>query len=110
MSLLDEIRAKAKTQIKTIVFPEGNEPRTVQAAAILKAEGLAEPILVGAPEKVCAAAEENGAEISGIRIVDPAESPDRPRYRNALYEIRKTKGISRRMRTDWFRIRCISAS
>ena len=94
MSLLDEIRAKAKTQIKTIVFPEGNEPRTVQAAAILKAEGLAEPILVGTPEKVHAAAKENGADIAGIRIVDPAESPDRPRYRDALYEIRKTKGIS----------------
>ncbi len=94
MSILEEIRAKAHKQIKTIVFPEGDELRTVKAAAVLKTEALAEPVLLGDPEKINAAAEENGADIAGIRIIDPADSPDRIRYRDALYEIRKQKGVS----------------
>ena len=94
MSLLDEIRAKARAQTKTIVFPEGDEPRTVQAAAILQAQKLVCPVLLGDPERIHVAAEENGADISGIRIMDPADSPERQRYRDELYAIRKRKGIS----------------
>ena len=94
MSILEEIRAKARKQIKTIVFPEGEEPRTVKAASVLKTEKFAEPVLLGEPAKINAAAEENGADIEGIRIIDPADSPDRIRYRDALYEIRRKKGIS----------------
>ena len=47
MGLIEMIRAKAREDKKTIVLPEGDEIRTVEAAAILKAEGLAEPVLLG---------------------------------------------------------------
>ena len=36
MGMVDEVKVKAKNCIKTIVLPEGDEPRTVQAAAIPK--------------------------------------------------------------------------
>ena len=39
MGLIDTIRAKAKANRKTIVLPEGDEPRTVSAAEILSREG-----------------------------------------------------------------------
>ena len=42
MSLIDTIRAKAKADVKRIALPEGDEPRTIKAAEILRAEGLAE--------------------------------------------------------------------
>ena len=46
MSLVDKIRAKARQRRTTIVLPEGDEPRTVAAAEIVRREGLAEPVLL----------------------------------------------------------------
>ena len=47
MRLIESIWTKARSKIRTIVLPEGDEPRTVAAAEILRKEGLAEPILIG---------------------------------------------------------------
>ncbi len=94
MSILDTIRAKARENVKSIVLPEGEESRTLQAAAILAREGLAKPILLGDPEKIRAAAEAAGLTLSGVTVIHPAESPDFDRYRDALYELRKNKGVT----------------
>lgn len=72
MKLMEAMRAKARANVKKIVFPEGDEPRTKEAASILKGEGLAEPILL-APEMTAA---------------------DAGRYASSLYELRKAKGIT----------------
>ena len=94
MSLMDRVKAKAKKEIKTIVFPEGDEIRTVQAAAILKKEGLAEPVLIGNVESICRVAKETGTDLSGIQMVDPLTSKKAKEYADALYEIRKNKGVT----------------
>jgi phosphate acetyltransferase len=94
MNFIDQVKTKAKSNVKTIVLPEGDEPRTVQAAAILKAEGIARPILLGSPEAIRKVAAEKGADIAGIDIVDPATSAEAPRYAEALYELRKAKGVT----------------
>ena len=93
MGFIDRVKAKARADVKTIVLPEGDEPRTVRAAATLKAEGIANPVLLGAEGKIAAVAAANGADIAGIRIVDPATSPDAGRYAEMLYELRKAKGV-----------------
>ena len=94
MSMIEKVKEKAKADIKRIVLPEGDELRTVQAAAFIAANGYAEPILIGDPEKVNAAAVETGADLTGIRIIDPETSQDAARYAEALYEIRKEKGVT----------------
>ncbi len=94
MSLIERIRERAKKNIKRIALPEGDEPRTVAAAARVKAEGLAEPVLIGSPEAVFAAAREIGADVGGIEIVDPASSPKAGEYAAALFEMRKAKGVT----------------
>jgi len=73
VTLIERIRAKAREQVKRIVLPEGDEPRTIEAAKIVAREGLAEPILL---------------------------TPDVMRekataYAEALYELRKAKGLTR---------------
>lgn len=92
--LIEKIKAKASSDIKRIVLPEGDERRTVQAAAILKKDGLAEPVLIGNPDSVKAAAAENGADITGIEIIDPATSDKASSYADTLYELRKAKGVT----------------
>jgi len=94
MSIIDKVKEKAKLNVKIIVFPEGDEQRTVQAAAILKKEGLAEPVLIGKEAAVKKAAEETGADIDGIRIIDPETSEKAETYAECLYELRKAKGMT----------------
>ena len=75
MNLVEKIKEKARKSVKRIVLPEGDEPRTIKAAETVRAEGLAEPILL-APESIA------------------ADAPRRERYAEALYELRKAKGLT----------------
>ena len=95
MSMIERVWEKAKADVKTIVLPEGDEPRTVRAAAQVRAEGIARPVLLGDAERIRAVAEEAGADIAGIETVDPALSPKAADYADALYELRRAKGLSR---------------
>ncbi|MBR1820330.1 MAG: phosphate acetyltransferase [Clostridia bacterium] len=95
MNMIEKVWRKARADVKRIALPEGDEPRTVQAAAKVRAEGLARPILLGDPAKIKAVASEVGADLAGIEIVDPENSPRVEAYAAALYEMRKAKGLSR---------------
>jgi len=94
MSMIEMIKAKAKADVRRVVLPEGDEPRTVQAAAIVNREGLARPILLGDPAKIAAAAAEVGADITGIAIEDPMTDSKAEAYAAALYELRRAKGLT----------------
>ena len=72
MEVVKRIKAKARASMKRIVLPEGDEPRTVEAARIVAEEGVAEPILL-TPE-----------------IIARAEN----KSRFELYELRKAKGLT----------------
>ena len=95
MSMIEQVWEKARLNRKTIVLPEGDEPRTVQAAARVREEGIADPVLLGSPDRIRAVAEETGTDISGIAIVDPAAGPKADARANLLYELRKARGLSR---------------
>ncbi|KMJ43580.1 phosphate acetyltransferase [Xenorhabdus khoisanae] len=78
---------------KRIVLPEGDEPRTVKAAAICAERGIAECILLGDPEEIRRVAAAQGVELgAGIEIVNPAAV--RERYVPRLVELRKSKGMT----------------
>ena len=94
MSVIDKIKAKARNNIKTIVLPEGDEPRTVQAAAKIKEDGLARPVLLGNFEKIKETALNTSTNIEGIEMIDPAESSKAQLYAKELYELRKAKGLT----------------
>ena len=94
MSMIEKVKNKARSDVKKIVLPEGDEKRTVEAASILKKEGLAEPILIGSPDAVNKVAADLAVDISGIKIVDPLGSEKASAYASALYEIRKNKGVT----------------
>ena len=94
MSMVEDIRKKAKSKVMTIVLPEGDEPRTVQAAKIIKDEGLAKPVLLGKKEAVEKTAKDTNTDISGIEIIDPVNSPKSLDYAKELFELRKAKGVT----------------
>ena len=73
MNLVEKIRAKARERSAVIVLPEGDEPRTVAAAEIVRREGLAEPLL-----------------LTSEVMKEKAEV-----YAESFYELRKAKGVTR---------------
>ncbi len=72
-AFIDGLKARAKNDVKTIVLAEGEELRTIKAAAIVKAEGYAKNILLGNPDKIKKMAADEGVDIDGIEIIDPSE-------------------------------------
>ena len=94
MGILEHVKATARRSVKRIVLPEGDEPRTVQAAARLAAEQLVTPILLGEPSRIAAVASAVGVELVGVACVEPSSSPKAAEYAQALYELRKAKGVT----------------
>lgn len=94
MSFIDEIKQRAKQDIKTIVLPESNDVRTLEGAMQVLKEGFADIILVGNKEEIKKLAEENQIDISGAKIVDPETSEKFSEYANQFYELRKAKGMT----------------
>lgn len=94
MSAMEQIRVKAKAARRHIVLPEGSEERTVQAAAQIAAQGIADVTLVGAKAEIEAVAAKFGVDLSAVHVVDPATSAQSAVYAEALHEIRKAKGMT----------------
>ena len=95
MDLMQEIIARACADKQRIVLPEGSEPRTLQAADRLLAEGVAHLILIGKPEEIKAKATELGLKnIDKAEMLDPENHPRREAYRDLLMELRKSKGMT----------------
>lgn len=83
----------ARAAGKRIVLPEGDEPRTVKAAAICAERGIATCVLLGNPEEIQRVAASQGVKLgAGIEIVDPASA--RENYVARLVELRKNKGMT----------------
>ena len=94
MSIAQQIRAKASMDPKIIVFPEGEEPRTIHAASILSAGKIVQPVLLGEEERILAFAGSEQIDLTGVRILDPNKSCRRETYASALAELRKAKGMT----------------
>ncbi|MBI5245894.1 MAG: phosphate acetyltransferase [Elusimicrobia bacterium] len=92
--IVGDIRRKAAALKKRIVLPEGDEKRTLKAAAILKVNGLCVPVLVGNADSVKKNAVANGVDLAGIEVVDPSTDAKTQEYVSQYYELRKHKGIS----------------
>jgi phosphate acetyltransferase len=95
MDVLEQMIARAKANRQRIVLPEGDEPRTLEAANILLKDKIAELILIGNPQKILGMAEEKGyAFIKEAKIVDPLSDAKMPEYAKLLFELRKAKGMT----------------
>ncbi len=83
----------ARQAHKRIVLPEGDEPRTIKAAAICAERGIAECILLADPEEVKRVAAAQDVTLgNGIQIINPADV--REQYVARLVELRKSKGLT----------------
>jgi len=69
-----DLEDRARRHQAIIVFPEGEDPRLIQAAARLASAGIARPVLLGNPVNVAKAADELGVDLGAVQVLDPGES------------------------------------
>ena len=94
MNFIEEIKNKAKMNLKTIVLPEAEDIRIIEAASIALKENYAKIILLGNEEKIQKQAIENNFDISNAIIINPKTSEKSEEYTQKLYELRKEKGMT----------------
>lgn len=76
MDLFDNLKQKVAGANKTIVFPEGQEPRIFRAAIRLKNDSLVVPILLGKVDEIKQNAENEGVDLGDIELIDPNTYPE----------------------------------
>lgn len=89
-SFIDTLIDRAKADKKTIVLPEGNDERILEAAQEALAQGIANIIILGDADEIAA----KGYNLEGATIIDPATSDKQEEFAELLYELRKAKGIT----------------
>ncbi|MFW6080120.1 MAG: phosphate acetyltransferase, partial [Gemmatimonadota bacterium] len=92
---LDRLRERARTAGRRIVFPEGTDPRILEAAARLERDGLVRPVVLGPSEKLRRAIEAAGGAAGSLETVDPFHDGRRERYAARYHARRKSKGETR---------------
>lgn len=93
MRFIGSVIEKLQRHPKRIVFPEGTEPRVLQAARQFHALRLGAPILLGDRTKVKEIAADLNISLEGIRIINPAESEDLENFTRRFVSLRREKGL-----------------
>ncbi len=95
MRFIGGLIEKLQRHPKRIVFPEGTEPRVLQAARQFYSLRLGIPILLGDRTKIKEAAQALNLSLEGVRIVNPAESEDLEGFSRRFESLRRSKGLKR---------------
>ncbi len=82
---LNRMKEAAKAEKKTIVLPEGEDPRTIEAAKKIIDEGLANLVILGDPAQV---------DVPGATVIDPRTAEKKQAYAEKFAELRKKKGVT----------------
>ena len=105
MEILQQMLKRAQANPQRIVLPEGDEPRTLEAANLLLKDKVAKLILIGDPAVIRQMAQEKNyeyilSEESELTIMDPLTDLKMPEYANLLFELRKAKGMTLEQATE----------
>jgi phosphate acetyltransferase len=96
MRFIGSVIDRLQRHPKRVVFPEGAEPRVLQAARQFYSLRLGAPILLGDRPRIKAAAADLNVSLEGVRIINPAESEDLDSFARRFELLRRFKGIKER--------------
>ena len=93
MDILERIRQRASSRPQHIVLPEGNDPRTVIAAADCSRRRLARITILGNEEKIRATAQDQHLDLAGVTIIDHLRAADFDKMVSMFHDLRRAKGL-----------------
>lgn len=91
---------KAKSDLKHIVLPEGEDPRILQAASFLHQRRIVSLTILGEHTAIEQVANRHNIDLSGINIINPATSSHTEHYAKTYYELRKHKNVNETIAHD----------
>lgn len=94
MDILERIRSQAAARLQHIVLPEGEDARTLVAAAQITERRIARLTVLGDEERVRARAAEAGVSLTNVTVLDHRRAPDFDRYAQEFYELRRARGVT----------------
>jgi len=93
-TFLEQIYEKARKSPKKVVLQEGDDERTIQAAAEATKQGIAQITVIGDPANIKTIASAKSLSLGGIEIVDKNNLPNLQDFAHELFELRKKKGMT----------------
>jgi phosphate acetyltransferase len=93
MNILERIRQRAAADPQHIVLPEGEDPRTVIAAALCARDKIARITLLGNEQKIRAAASAAGVSLGAVEVIDHTRAADFEKMADFYHELRRAKGL-----------------
>jgi phosphate acetyltransferase len=93
MNILDRIRQRAASRPQHIVLPEGNDPRTVVAAADATNQRIAQITMLGDEDTIRSIARDNRLDLGGVTIIDHKRASDFDKMVSLFYDLRRAKGL-----------------
>jgi phosphate acetyltransferase len=93
MNILDRIRQRAASRPQHIVLPEGNDPRTVAAAAEATSQRLAQITVLGDEDTIRSIARDNRLDLGGVAIIDHKRASDFEKMVSLFHDLRRAKGL-----------------
>src|SRR5918996_1489940 len=93
MDILERIRQRAASRPQHIVLPEGDDPRTVVAAAQCVSQRIARITLLGDEGTIRNAARDNGVDLGGVEIIDHRRATDFEKMVSLFHDLRRAKGL-----------------
>ena len=93
MDILEQIRQRAAATPQHIVLPEGDDPRTVFAAAVCTQRRLARITMLGDEAKIRSTAESERIDLGGVEVLDHRRAPDFEKMVSLFQDLRRAKGM-----------------
>ena len=101
MSYIEKLSGRLKNHPKRVVFPEGNDPRIIQAARKFASQRLGVPILLGDRTEIKQTAEQLNISLDHIRVLNPAESDDLEIFMQMFQGLKRFKGLGEKDCRDY---------
>lgn len=90
----NQLMSQAQSDLRTVVLPESEDPRILEAASIVATRGVAKVILLGEPDRVLADAQSRGFDLTGVEIVSMNDPARLESYAAKYAELRAAKGVT----------------
>jgi len=85
---------KAQRDPKVVVYPEGEHPKILRAANIVKQEKIAEPVLLGNEDRIKEQIRSLNLNLNDVKIINPAFTTAHESYIQELFKMRQRKGLT----------------
>ena len=101
MTIIDKLSKRLERHPKRVVFPEGSDPRVLQAARQFATKKLGAPILIGERTKIKDNAAALNIRLDGIRIIEPSRSDELELFLKKFQGLRRFKGLDDKESRDY---------